>query len=56
MGRLGGSVIKRPPSAQGMILTFWDRAPHQAPRWEPASSSPTPLLCSLSVAVSLSHK
>ncbi|XP_077916718.1 twisted gastrulation protein homolog 1 isoform X2 [Halichoerus grypus] len=30
-GRLGGSVVKRLPSAQVMIPESWDRAPHQAP-------------------------
>uniref|UniRef100_A0A452UL58 Diacylglycerol kinase n=1 Tax=Ursus maritimus TaxID=29073 RepID=A0A452UL58_URSMA len=36
------------PLAQGVIPAFRDRVPHWAPPWEPASSSPTPLLCSLS--------
>ncbi|XP_034860470.1 60S ribosomal protein L10a-like [Mirounga leonina] len=30
-GRLGGSVVKRLPSAQVMIRGSWDRAPHPAP-------------------------
>ena len=30
-GRLGGTAVKRLPSAQGVIPAFWDRAPHQAP-------------------------
>ena len=39
MGRLGGEVVKRLPSAQGVILAFWDRAPRRFLCWEPASSS-----------------
>ena len=31
VGRLGGSVVKRLPLAQGVILAFWDQAPHQVP-------------------------
>ena len=31
MGRLGGTAVGRLPSAQGVILALWDRAPHQAP-------------------------
>ena len=30
-GRLGGTAVGRLPSAQGVILALWDRAPHQAP-------------------------
>uniref|UniRef100_A0A452TI32 acireductone dioxygenase (Fe(2+)-requiring) n=1 Tax=Ursus maritimus TaxID=29073 RepID=A0A452TI32_URSMA len=30
MGRLGGTAVKRLPSAQGVIPVFWDRAPHRA--------------------------
>ena len=30
-GRLGGTAVERLPSAQGMILALWDRAPYQAP-------------------------
>ena len=41
-GRLGGTAVKRLPLAQGVILAVWDRAPHQALHYEPASSSPTP--------------
>ena len=29
-GRLGGTAVKRLPSAQGVILALWDRAPQQA--------------------------
>ena len=29
-GRLGGTAVKRLPSAQGVILALWDRAPHGA--------------------------
>ena len=28
VGRLGGSVLERLPSAQGLILEFWDRVSH----------------------------
>ena len=31
LGRLGGTAVKRLPSAQGVIPALWDRAPHQAP-------------------------
>ena len=31
MGRLGGTAVKRLPSAQGVIPALWVRAPHQAP-------------------------
>ena len=31
MGRLGGSVVERLPSAQGVIPESWDQAPHRAP-------------------------
>ena len=31
VGPLGGTAVKRLPSAQGMIPALWDRAPHQAP-------------------------
>ena len=30
-GHLGGTTVKRLPSAQGVIPALWDRAPHQAP-------------------------
>ena len=39
MGRLGGSVVKRLPSAQGMILESWDQVLHQAPCMELVSPS-----------------
>ena len=29
-GRLGGTAVKRLPSAQGVIPALWDRDPHQA--------------------------
>uniref|UniRef100_G1MJL8 Histone H2B n=1 Tax=Ailuropoda melanoleuca TaxID=9646 RepID=G1MJL8_AILME len=32
LGRLGGTAVKRLPSAQGVILALWDRAPRQAPQ------------------------
>ena len=54
MGRLGGTVVERLPSAQGMIPAFWDEAHIRLLRWESASSSPLPLLVfPLSLAVSL---
>uniref|UniRef100_A0A452RKS0 Interferon regulatory factor n=1 Tax=Ursus americanus TaxID=9643 RepID=A0A452RKS0_URSAM len=31
LGRLGGTAVKRLPSAQGVIPALWDRAPHRAP-------------------------
>ena len=30
-GRLGGSVVERLPSAQGMLTGSWDQVPHRAP-------------------------
>ena len=57
LGRLGGAVVKRLPSAQGVIPAVWDRAPHQAP---PLGAcfflSHSPCLCSLSRWLSLSSK
>uniref|UniRef100_A0A452US19 Ferritin n=1 Tax=Ursus maritimus TaxID=29073 RepID=A0A452US19_URSMA len=54
-GRLGGAVVKRLPSAQDVILAFWDRVPHQSP---PLGAcfflSRSPCLCSLSRWLSLS--
>ena len=48
-GHLGGAVIKRLPSAQGVISVFWDRAPHQAPLLGAFFfPSHPPCLCSLS--------
>ena len=29
-GHLGGTAVKRLPSAQGVISALWDRAPHRA--------------------------
>ena len=34
---LGDSAVECLPSAQGVILEFWDPVPHQAPCMEPAS-------------------
>ena len=39
MGNLGGSVVERLPSAQGVILESWNQVPCQAPFREPASST-----------------
>ena len=39
LGCLGGLVVEHLPSAQGVILKFWDRVPHPAPHREPASPS-----------------
>ena len=39
MGRLGGSVVKHLPLAQGVILESQDQVPHQASYAEPASPS-----------------
>ena len=38
-GRLGGSVVKRLPSAQGVIPKSLDGVPHPPPCMEPASPS-----------------
>ena len=40
---LGGSVIEHLPSAQSVILGFWNRVPHQAPHGE--SASPSAYVC-----------
>jgi len=55
-GHLGGSVVKRLPSAQVMISGSWDRAPHQAPCPAESPLLPLPLpaaprLCSLPFSV-----
>ncbi|XP_064427490.1 nucleic acid dioxygenase ALKBH1 isoform X1 [Mirounga angustirostris] len=57
-GRLGGSVVKRLPSAQVMIPGSWDRAPHRAPCSAGSLLLPLPLpllvfLLSLSLTISL---
>ena len=44
-------MVEHLPSAQGVILEFWDRVPHQAPRREPASPSAC-VSASLSVCLS----
>ena len=51
-GRLGGSVVARLPSAQGVILESQDRVPHRAPCREPAS----PSACVLPLSVSLMNQ
>ena len=56
-GRLDGSVIGHLPSAQGMILEFWDRAPHRVPCSAGSLLLPLPLpllVFPLSLAVSIS--
>ena len=57
LGRLGGTAVKRLPSAQGVIPVFRDRAPHQAP---PLGAcfflSLSPAVFPLLLAVSLSHR
>ena len=52
-GRLGGSAVEHLPSAQGMILEFWNQVPHQDLHGEPASPS-VYVSASLSVSVSVS--
>ena len=49
---LGGSVLERMPSAQGMIPGSWDQVPHQAPCMGPASPSAC-VSASLSLSLSL---
>ena len=51
VGRLGGSVVERLPSAQGVIQESVDRVPHRAPCMEPAS----PSAC-VSASLGVSHK
>ena len=53
MGHLGGSAVGRLPSAQDVILEFWDQVPHWAPCREPASPSP---YVSTSLCVCVSHE
>ena len=54
-GRLGGTVVKHLPSAQGVIPALRDRAPHQAPAMTLLLPLPLPLLVfPLSLAVSIS--
>ena len=50
LGRLGGTVVKRLPSAQGVIPVLWIEPHISLLRWEPASSSPTPPACVPSLA------
>ena len=45
---LGGSAVERLPSAQGVILEFWDQVLHQ----DPAGSLPA----SASLSMSLKNK
>ena len=53
MGCLGGSVVERLPSAQVVILGYWDQVPYWAPQREPASPS---ACVSASLSVSLMNK
>ena len=39
LGLLGGLAVERLPLAQGLILEYWDRVPHQALCMESASPS-----------------
>ena len=57
-GRLGGTVVRRLSSAQGVILALWDRVPHQAPLGGCFFLSHSPCLCSLFrwLCLSLSNK
>ena len=50
VGCLGGSEVERLLLAQGMILEYWDRVPHQAPCMESASPS-TCVSASLSLSL-----
>ena len=50
-GRLGGSVVGRLPSAQGVILESLDRVPHWAPCMEPVSSPSARVSASLSLSL-----
>ena len=57
MGRLGGTAVERLPSAQGVILAFWDRAPLGSYAGSLLFPLPLPLLVfPLSLAVSISVK
>ena len=47
---MGGPVVERLSSAQGVILGSWDQVSHQAPCMEPASPS-TYVSASLSLCV-----
>ena len=53
MGCLDGSVVEHLPSAQGVILEFQDRVPHQVPCMEPASLS---AYVSASLSLCVSHE
>ena len=50
LGCLGGSVVERLPSAQGVNEGSWDRVPYQAPGKKSASPS-TYVSASLSVSL-----
>ena len=50
-GSLGGSVVKRLHSAQGVVLETRDRVPHRAPCME---LLPLPVSLPLSLSLSLS--
>ena len=55
LGRLGGSAVKRLPSAQGVILQSQDRVPCQASAWSLLLPLPVSLP-SVCVCVSLMNK
>ena len=56
-GHLCGTAVERLPSAQGVILALWDRAPHQAPPLEACfflyHSPAPPLVFPILLAVSV---
>ena len=54
-GRLGGSMVWRLPSAQGVIPESRDRVPHRAPCMKPASAFAC-VSASLSLCVFLMNK
>ena len=53
MGRLSGSVVKRLPSTQDVILESQDRVPHWTPCRETASAS---AYVSASLSLCVSHE
>ena len=53
LGHLGGSVVERLPSAQGVIPGSWDQTPHRVAHGKAASPS---AYVSASLCVSLMNK